>query len=45
MESGIGGYFRVKFPDDFPSEMRYEFEWEKLKKEPDPFQNIDYEKV
>jgi hypothetical protein len=45
MESGIGNYFRVKFPDDWPQELRYEFDWQKLKNEPDPFQNIDYSKI
>jgi len=45
MESGIGGYFRVKFPDDLPQELRYEFDWQKLMNEPDPFQTIDYSKI
>lgn len=45
MESGIGGYFRVKFPDDWPPDLRYEFDWQKLKNEPDPFQTIDYSKI
>ena len=42
MEIGIGGYFRVKFPDDWPDEMQYEFNWQKLQYEPNPFQTIDY---
>ena len=42
METGIGGYFRVKFPNDWPPEMRYEFDWQKLKDKSDPFQTIDY---
>lgn len=42
MEFGIGGIFHVKFPDDFPSEERYDFDWEELKNEADPFQAIDY---
>jgi len=37
MESGIGDYFRVKFPEDWPQELRYEFDWQKLKNESDPF--------
>lgn len=44
-ESGIGDYFRVKFPDDWPQEMRYEFEWQNLKNEIDPFMTIDYSKI
>lgn len=45
MEVGIGGYFTVKFPDDWPDEMRYEFDWQKLKNEGDPFQTIDYNQI
>jgi hypothetical protein len=42
MESGIGGYFRVRFPSNWPIELRYDFDWQKLKSEQDPFQQIDY---
>lgn len=45
MESGIGGYFRIKFPDDWPQELRYDFNWQELKHEPDPFQVFDYTKI
>ncbi len=45
MESGIGGYFRVRFPDDWPDEDRYVFNWTTLKDEADPFTTIDYDKV
>ncbi len=45
MENGIGGYFRVKFPDNWPVELRYDFDWQKLKHEADPFQTIDYSKI
>ena len=45
MESGIGGYFRVRFPKNWPPEMRYSFDWQKLKDEPDPFASIDYRKI
>ena len=45
MESGIGGYFRVRFPANWPMELRYDFDWQKLKSEADPFQNIDYSKI
>ena len=38
-------YFRVKFPDDWPVEMRYEFDWQKLKDESDPYYLIDYSKI
>jgi len=45
MEIGIGDYFRVKFPDDWPVESCYEFDWQKLENDPDPFQTIDYSQV
>jgi hypothetical protein len=45
MESGIGGYFRVRFPANFPAEMRYDFNWKNLKDEEDPFQTFDYSTI
>ena len=45
MESGIGGYFRVKFPYDWLEEMRYDFDWQTLKDQQDPFQMIDYSTI
>lgn len=47
MESGIGEYFRVKFPDDWPVDMLYDFDyqkWQVLKSEPEPFLKYDYTK-
>ena len=45
MESGIGGYFRVRFPQAFPPELRYDFDWQQLKSHADPFQTIDYSTI
>ena len=45
MESGIGGYFRVKFPDNLPIDARYDFDWSKLKGEADPFETLDYTSI
>jgi len=45
MESGIGGFFRVRFPANWPTELRYDFDWQELKNEADPFQNIDYSQI
>jgi hypothetical protein len=42
MESGIGGFFRVRFPNNWPIDLRYDFDWQQLKNEPDPFGTIDY---
>lgn len=44
-ESGIGGYFRVRFPGNWPTELRYDFDWSKLKTDLDPFQTIDYSTI
>jgi hypothetical protein len=40
LESAPGGYFRVKFPDNWPACDRYDINWQKLKSDADPFQNI-----
>ncbi|HLF84577.1 MAG TPA: hypothetical protein VI837_10415 [Blastocatellia bacterium] len=45
METGIGGYFLVRFPANWPANLRYDFDWQKLKDEPDPFQTIDYSAI
>ena len=44
-ESAIGSYFRIKFPSDWPEDHRYDFKWQELKKEEDPFISFDYSKV
>ncbi len=45
MESGIGDYFRVKFPAKWPIKLRYDFDWQKVETDADPFQTIDYTKI
>jgi hypothetical protein len=44
MEYGIGGYFHIKFPDphDWSQNVLYDFNWENLKSETEPFQTINY---
>jgi len=42
MKSAIGGYFRVRFPEDWPSGERYAFDWNEIKGEDDPFDEFDY---
>jgi hypothetical protein len=42
MCDAIGGYFRVKYPDSWPTSERYDFDWAILKKDPDPFQQYPY---
>jgi len=41
-EEAIGGYFQVKFPKNVPAADRYDFEWEKLAKTPDPIASYGY---
>jgi len=45
MESGIGSFFRVRFPRNWPPELRYDFDWQTLCDEDDPFETIDYENI
>ncbi len=42
MESAIGGYFRVKFPLDWTDDERYDFNWQELKSDEDPFFQFDF---
>lgn len=42
MESSIGGMLRIKFPEDWSVEERYEFAWPAISSQDDPFENFDY---
>lgn len=44
-EPALGGFFRIEFPNDWSEEEKYNFDWAELKKEPDRFQKIDYDKI
>ena len=41
-EFASGGYFLVKFPDNWPASERYDFNWHTLQSDPEPFQNFPY---
>jgi len=41
-EFANGGYFLVKFPDNWPASERYDFNWHTLQSDPEPFQNFPY---
>lgn len=41
-DGAVGGYFKIKFPD-IPVEQRYEFDWQGLQSEADPFTSFNYE--
>lgn len=40
--SAIGGLFRVKYPQSWGLDERYDFNWNTLQKEPDPFRTFSY---
>jgi hypothetical protein len=42
MEAAIGEYFRVRFPDNWSVAERYDFNWQALKKDADPFDTFKY---
>jgi len=42
MDPAIGGLLRIKFPADWPPDERYEFDWQQLSTEDDPFVNFNY---
>jgi hypothetical protein len=41
-DTAIGGYFGVAFPNDFPVIDRYDFDWQTLKEESQPFQRLTF---
>lgn len=41
-DSGIGDVFRIRFPNDWLMEERYEFNWQEMENDPDPFQSFAY---
>lgn len=45
METGVGGYFRIKFPTDWPLEDRYDFDWQQLRNEPKPIEQFNYDQL
>jgi len=40
-----GDYFRIKYPQKWTKEDLYDFDWSKLKKVSDPFQEYDYNSI
>ena len=41
-ESAIGGYFHVKFPTVWPAADQYDFDWQSMKSDPDPFDTLSF---
>lgn len=42
MSDAIGGFFRVRFPQSWPTNERYGFDWQVLSQETDPFDEFPY---
>jgi hypothetical protein len=42
MEPAIGDVLRIRFPSDWPTAERYDFDWQQISSEEDPFQNFDF---
>lgn len=45
MEPAIGKYFEIKYPNKWPKKDRYDFDWQQLEGEDDPFQQFPYPKA
>jgi hypothetical protein len=41
-DTAVGGYLRVKYPNDWPDNQRYDFEWEKISTSSEPFQSLTF---
>lgn len=42
-ERTLGGLFRIRYPADWPNHERYNFDWQTMKNEKDPFTKINYD--
>ncbi|SKD06717.1 hypothetical protein SAMN05660461_3531 [Chitinophaga ginsengisegetis] len=45
LDSTIGGLFRIKYPDDWTDDEKYDFDWSQLEKQTNRFQKIDYNTI
>lgn len=45
MESAIGEYFRILFPNDWPEDECYNFNWQEIKDEQNIFQKFNYDEI
>ena len=41
-EGAIGGFLRVKFPANVPDAERYQFDWQAIASQNNPFQNFTF---
>lgn len=42
-ELGIGNFFQLRFPKDWPEDEKYDFDWETLKDKEEPFESLKFE--
>jgi hypothetical protein len=42
LDVAIGGYFHIKFPTDWPAADQYDFDWQKLRNDLAPIQNLTF---
>jgi hypothetical protein len=45
MEPSTGSLFRITYPDDWPDDETYDFDWAALKGQPDRFVKIDFDAI
>lgn len=45
MDSAIGSFFRIRFPNDWSDHEMYDFDWSRLKSESDRFQQFNYDSI
>jgi hypothetical protein len=45
METAIGDYFRVQYPDNWCANEKYGFNWKDISKLDDPIDKIDYDSI
>jgi hypothetical protein len=45
METAIGDYFRVQFPDSWDESEKYDFNWQELSSKEEPFDKINYDLI
>jgi len=45
METAIGKYFRVQFPDDWSEQEKYGFNWQEISSLDEPIDQIDYDAI
>lgn len=44
-ETAIGGYFRIQYPENWAEDEKYDFDWEILESESEPFDKINYNQI